>query len=143
MNATTTELIVRAVIRRDGQLLAARQHTKPWYFLPGGHVEPGERVESTLVRELSEELGTQAKITGFLGAVEHGYTEDGTTHHEINLVFEVAVNDEEPTSQEDHLEFHRLALNQLAETDVRPSPLKHALVSAGAGHTPFWHGWDG
>jgi len=28
MNTTTTEIIARAVIRRDGQLLLARQQTK-------------------------------------------------------------------------------------------------------------------
>ncbi|OLT39112.1 ADP-ribose pyrophosphatase [Saccharomonospora sp. CUA-673] len=143
MSAATTEIIARAVIRRDGQLLVARQRTKSWSFLPGGHVEPGERVEAALVRELSEELGTEAKIAGFVGAVEHGYIEDGTTHHEINLVFDVAITDTDPISQEDHLEFHWLPLDQLAETDVRPGALKAALVTAGDDRTPFWHGWNG
>lgn len=142
-NAGTTEIIVRAVIRRDGQLLVARQHRKSWLFLPGGHVEPGERVEAALARELGEELGTEAKIAGFLGAVEHGYIEDGTTHHEINLVFEVVITATEPVSQEDHLEFHWLPLDQLAEADVRPGALKNALVTAGDDRTPFWHGWNG
>lgn len=141
--SATTEVIARAVIRCDGHLLVARQRSKAWSFLPGGHVEPGERVEAALVRELGEELGTEAKIAGFLGAVEHGYTEDGTTHHEINLVFEVAITDTEPDSQEDHLEFHWLPLDQLAEADVRPGALKIALVTAGDDRTPFWHGWNG
>lgn len=57
MSAGTTEIIARAVIRRDGQLLLVRQRTKSWSFLPGGHVEPGERVEVALVREIAEELG--------------------------------------------------------------------------------------
>jgi len=143
MSAATTEIIARAVIRRDGQLLLVRQRTKSWSFLPGGHVEPGERVEVALVRELAEELGTDAKIAGFVGAVEHGYIEDGVTHHEINLVFEVSINAAEPVSQEDHLEFHWLPLDQLADTDVRPGALKNALVAAGEDRTPFWHGWNG
>lgn len=143
MSATTTEIIARAVIRRDGQLLVARQRNKSWSFLPGGHVEPGEPVEVALVRELGEELGTEAKIAGFVGAVENSYIEDGTTHHEINLVFEVVITDTEPVSQEDHLEFHWLPLNQLAEADVRPGALKNALVTAGDNRTRFWHGWNG
>lgn len=93
--------------------------------------------------ELGEELGTEAKIAGFLGAVEHGYVEDGTTHHEINLVFEVAITDAKPVSQEDHLEFHWLPLDQLADADVRPGALTNALVTAGDDRTPFWHGWNG
>lgn len=78
MSAATTEIRVRAVVRRDGQLLVARQRTKSWSFLPGGHDEPGEPVEAALAHELDEELGTDVKFAGFLGAVEHGYVEDDT-----------------------------------------------------------------
>jgi 8-oxo-dGTP pyrophosphatase MutT (NUDIX family) len=143
MNTATTEIIVRAVIRRDGRLLLARQHTKSWSFLPGGHVEPGERLEIALARELAEELGTEAKVMGFVGAVEHGYIQDGTTHHEINLVFEVDINNAQPVSQEDHLEFYWLSLDHLAEADVRPETLKNALAAAGDTRAPFWRGWNG
>jgi 8-oxo-dGTP diphosphatase len=143
MNAATTEIIARAVIRRDGHLLLVRQRTKSWSFLPGGHVEPGERVEAALVRELAEELGTDAKVASFAGAVEHGYVDDGVTHHEINLVFEVSIDAAEPTSQEEHLEFHWLPLDHLADADVRPGALKNALVAADDDRTPFWHGWNG
>ncbi len=143
MRAATTEIIARAVIRRDGQLLLARQRTRSWSFLPGGHVEPGERVEVALVRELAEELGTGARVASFVGAVEHGYVEDGVTHHEINFVFDVAIDAAEPVSQEDHLEFHWLPLDQLTEADVRPGALRNALVAAGDDRTPFWHGWNG
>ena len=143
MSTATTEIIARAVIRRGGHMLLARQRTKSWSFLPGGHVEPGERVETALVREIAEELGTEAKIAGFVGAVEHGYVEDGTTHHEINLVFEVDIADDEPTSRENHLEFHWLPVDNLQDTDVRPGTLKNALLAAGDDRTPFWHGWHG
>ncbi len=143
MGDAHTEIIARAVIRRDGRLLLARQRTKKWSFLPGGHVEPDERVEPALVREIAEELGTDAKIAGFVGLVEHGYVEDDVTHHELNLVFEVAIGDAEPVSQEDHLEFHWLPLDQLAETDVRPGALKTALLAAGDSPKPFWHAWSG
>jgi 8-oxo-dGTP diphosphatase len=142
MSAATIEIIARAVIRRDGQLLLVRQRTKSWSFLPGGHVEPGERVEVAIVRELAEELGTDAEVAGFVGTVEHGYVEDGMTHHEINLVFEVSIDAAEPVSQEDHLEFRWLPLDQLANTDVRPDALKNALVAAGEDRTPFWRGWN-
>lgn len=143
MSAASTEIIARAVIRRNGHILLARQRTKAWSFLPGGNVEAGERVKVALIREIAEELGTEAKIAGFVGAVEHGYLEHGTTHHELNLVFEVAIADTEPTSQEDHLEFHWLTVDQLADTDVRPKTLKNALLAAGDDRTPFWHGWNG
>jgi 8-oxo-dGTP diphosphatase len=142
MDAATTEIIARAVIRRDSDMLLVKQRTKKWSFLPGGHVEPGECVEAALVREIAEELGTSAKIAGFVGVVEHGYVEDGITHHELNLVFNVTITDAEPTSQEDHLEFHWLPVAQLADTDVRPGALKTALLAAGSESEPFWHAWN-
>lgn len=141
MTADSTELIARAVIRKDDRLLLARQRTKSWSFLPGGHVEPGEPVETALARELAEELGADAKITGFVGVVEHGYIEDGATHHEINLVFRADLGDADPVSQEDHLEFHWLPIGDLAAADVRPGGLKDALATAP--ESPFWQPWRG
>jgi 8-oxo-dGTP diphosphatase len=143
MSADTTEIIARTVIRRNGHLLLARQRTKSWSFLPGWHVDPGERVEIALVREIGEELGTDAKIAGFVGVVEHGYIEDDVTHHELNLVFEVAITDAESVNQEDHLEFHWLPLDQLADTDVRSGALKNALLATREDQIPFRHGWKG
>ncbi len=136
------EIIVRVVIRRDAHLLLARERTKAWSFLPGGHVEPGERVEVALIREIAEELGAEAEIGGFVGVVEHGYLEDDVIRHELNLVFEVTITDAEPRSQEDHLEFHWLPLDQLASTDVQPGVLKNALLSTEDDRTPFWRGWS-
>jgi 8-oxo-dGTP diphosphatase len=106
--------------------------------VPGGHVEPGERVEIAFVREIAEELGTDA---GVVGVVEHGYIEDDVTRHELNLVFEVAITDAESASQEDHLEVRWLPLDQLADTDVRPGALKNALLATGDDRIPFRHGW--
>jgi 8-oxo-dGTP pyrophosphatase MutT (NUDIX family) len=93
-----------------------------------------------LVREIAEELGVDAKITGFVGKMGHRYIEDGVTHHELNFVFEVITTASEPTntgselvSQENHLEFHWLPLEQLADADVRPAALKDALLAAHGG----------
>ncbi|MGH3910388.1 MAG: hypothetical protein ACRDRM_06115 [Pseudonocardiaceae bacterium] len=58
-------------------------------------------------------------------------------------MFVVAIDDDEPVSQEDHLEFHWLPLDHLTDADVRPGTLKNALLAAGDARTPFWHGWSG
>ncbi|WP_406455114.1 (deoxy)nucleoside triphosphate pyrophosphohydrolase [Streptomyces sp. NBC_01622] len=51
-----------------GRLLAARRSAPPElagrWELPGGKVEPGERPDAALVRELREELGVDAEAVG-------------------------------------------------------------------------------
>jgi 8-oxo-dGTP diphosphatase len=61
-------VVVGAALLDGGRLLAARR-TAPLelagrFELPGGKVEPGERPEVALVRELREELGVDAETVG-------------------------------------------------------------------------------
>jgi ADP-ribose pyrophosphatase YjhB (NUDIX family) len=54
---------VRAIIIDRGELLMV-QHigTSGYYALPGGHLEPGERLTDAMVRELKEETGVTARV---------------------------------------------------------------------------------
>jgi thymidylate synthase (FAD) len=127
----TTEIIARAIIRRDDRLLLARQLGAGWWFLPGGHVEAGEGAEAALVRETAEELGVEARVLGLVGVVGNRYSDDGGTHHELNVVLEVEVDHAEPVSREEHLEFRFLSRDEVEEADVRPSSLKALLLAPG------------
>lgn len=124
------EVIARAVVRTGGGIVLARQRGKSWWFLPGGHVEPGEAATRALARELDEELGMavadEAQVTP-IGVVEHAYTEDGCQRSEVNLVFAVTTAQSEFTSREDHLEFAVVQLDDLEGVQVRPGPLEAAL----------------
>ncbi|HEV3218867.1 MAG TPA: (deoxy)nucleoside triphosphate pyrophosphohydrolase [Candidatus Acidoferrales bacterium] len=58
--------VVAAIIVRDSRILICQRSRKgsfplKWEF-PGGKVEPGEDLQSALVRELYEELGIRATI---------------------------------------------------------------------------------
>ena len=58
-------MVAVALIDADGRVLLAqrpegKQLAGLWEF-PGGKVEPGERPEETLIRELDEELGIAVK----------------------------------------------------------------------------------
>ncbi|MEQ8766194.1 MAG: NUDIX domain-containing protein [Planctomycetota bacterium] len=45
-------------------------------FLPGGGIEPGETAIEAAIREIEEECGWVARVTGELGlAIEHAYSE--------------------------------------------------------------------
>lgn len=60
-NVLTLTVVAAALVDADGRVLLqqrpdGRQMAGLWEF-PGGKVEPGERPEAALVRELEEELG--------------------------------------------------------------------------------------
>lgn len=75
----TVLVVAVALIDTDGRVLIAqrpegKQLAGLWEF-PGGKVEPGERPEAALIRELKEELGidvTEACLAPFVFA-SHGY----------------------------------------------------------------------
>ncbi len=63
-------LVVGAALVRHGRVLATRRTHPPeaaglWEF-PGGKVEPGEDPAAAIVREIHEELGCAARVTGWL-----------------------------------------------------------------------------
>ena len=55
------QMIVSALVRRDGQMLLVEEMEPadpgPTWMLPGGRVEPGETLIKALRRELAEETG--------------------------------------------------------------------------------------
>ncbi len=60
---STMLVVAAALVDRDGRVLlqqrtAGRQMAGLWEF-PGGKMDPGERPEEALVRELQEELGIE------------------------------------------------------------------------------------
>ncbi len=95
MAKSSIELIARGVLRDGGRVLLCRNRKHGHRFLPGGHVEFGERAAEALEREMREEIGVDLVAGPFLGATEgrfHQTNKHGQAvqHHEVNLVFELA-----------------------------------------------------
>lgn len=66
-------LAASVAVFRDGRILLAARAKPPLrgtFSLPGGLVEPGETLAEAALRELSEEVGVEAEIIGFVGPVE-------------------------------------------------------------------------
>ncbi len=64
----------------DNKILLIKRKTRPFvgfWALPGGRMDPGETIEQTVIREVKEETGLDAKIVGVVGEyVEKGIREE-------------------------------------------------------------------
>lgn len=128
-----THLLARAVIRDAGRVLLVQSDGQPHTFLPGGHVEDGEGVETCLVRELKEELGVESRVDRYLGAVEHRWSRNDTPQYEINHCFAVSAPglaaSTAPSAQEPYLTFGWVAVDALDEAALQPTPLRQLLAN--------------
>jgi 8-oxo-dGTP pyrophosphatase MutT (NUDIX family) len=129
-------VLSRAVVIDEDHLLLCKTLDLPisFYFLPGGHVEQGESVETSLLRELVEEAGVEARIKRFLGVLEYSFEPGHSSichNHEYNFIFEVesdSLKMNRPIKQlEPHLELVWISLSKITEIDFRAEPLKTLL----------------
>ncbi len=65
--------MTREVILKNGKILVVKTLGTTNTFLPGGHIEIGERAEDALKREIKEEINQQAQIKEHLGAIAQAY----------------------------------------------------------------------
>jgi 8-oxo-dGTP diphosphatase len=65
---------------KDNKILLIKRNTKPfkdYWALPGGRMDPGEKIEQTVVREVKEETGLDVAIVSIVGEyVEKGVKDD-------------------------------------------------------------------
>lgn len=66
---TFAQAAVKALVERDGKILALRQKTKEFNYwdLPGGRIEGNENPEQALEREVMEETGLSVKVEELIG----------------------------------------------------------------------------
>lgn len=109
--ALTTDLL----IHRDGAVvLVKRRHEPLGWALPGGFVDPGERVGPAAVREALEETG----LAVHLESLFHVYSDPSrdVRRHTATVVW-IASAEGEPVGGDDAAEAHWFPL------DALPSPL--------------------
>ncbi|MFH1313107.1 MAG: NUDIX domain-containing protein [Candidatus Eisenbacteria bacterium] len=134
--------LARGIVSSDGKVLLVHKKGAGHTFLPGGHIESGEKAETALIREIEEETGKTATVRRFVGAVEHVWHENNAQNHEINLVFEISIPDIDssapPESLEPDIEFIWSDPADLKSHNLQPHSLIECLLTLRSGYTGFW-----
>ena len=126
------ENIARGVCVVDGHVLLCRPVAGGYTYLPGGHIEFGEKGAEALAREVREELGLESKVGELLGVVESSFVQHGKQHAEISLVYRLelvfpAGGPREPRplkSREDWIEFVWWPVGRLDEANMLPPEMR-------------------
>jgi ADP-ribose pyrophosphatase YjhB (NUDIX family) len=122
-------LAASIAVFREGRVLLARRAKSPafgLYSLPGGRVEPGETIRDAALRELREEVGIAAAITGFIDHVEHiEFGADGSlAAHAVICAFAGHWTGGEPALSEEVSDL--VWVDPLAPGDL---PMTHGLLA--------------
>jgi 8-oxo-dGTP diphosphatase len=112
-------------------ILLCRNRKAGNVYLPGGHIDFGETGAEALVREIREEMGCRARVSGFLGCAEHFFMQEGEPHAEINLVYAMRVSgitpDQTPPCCEAWIQFFWHPPSRLATSHLEPATLRRQL----------------
>ncbi len=134
----TIEIIARALIIKDNKILSCKTVTQGNYFLPGGHVEFGESAKATLVREMHEEAHAVIKDIEYLGLFEHSYGEHEDIHHEINIIYTAQIEDENVVSQEAHITFEWIPIEEFSSIKFLPKVFQDKIVKYFSSSKPIY-----
>lgn len=124
--------VVAGIIRHQGLILIARRksgsHLAGCWEFPGGKVEPGERPEDTLVRELQEEFSISTKTGSFVAESLYDY---GTKR--IRLLGYLSSYLGGDFTLESHDEVRWVRLEEIASFPLAPAdvPILQALMARG------------
>lgn len=105
---------VGVVCLRGDEVLLIRRGRPPRlgdWSLPGGRIEPGERATDAALRELREETGVEAEITGLVDVVDGLFPEAG--RHYVLIDYAARWVSGEPAAGDDALEARFVALDQV------------------------------
>ena len=115
------QVVVGAVIRDQNAILLLRRPPADFmggiWELPSGKAEPGETLQTALIREVAEETGL--KITGITAYLGHFDYQSASGKHSRQFTFTVEVAAPEPVTLTEHDAFDWADLNdRLPVTDA-------------------------
>lgn len=138
INVEDYKLNVRAagVIIHNNKVLTHRNVNNDHYALIGGRVQIGEDSETTIKREIMEELGKEIEITGYISTIENFFELKGEKYHEIMFVHKAEFVNEEDKKIEstikniegkEYLQYEWLDLDEIEKYPLMPKAIKEIL----------------
>lgn len=132
------KLNIRAagVIIHNNKILVHKNVNSDHYALIGGRVEIGEDSETTVKREVEEELGKEVEVTGYVSTIENFFEMKGKKYHEILFIHKAEFANEEDKKIEytlknvegkDYLQYEWLELDKIEEYPLLPKTVKEVL----------------
>lgn len=127
---------VAAVIEINGHVLIHKQVKDQHWALPGGRVELMEDSQTSIIREIKEELGYEVQVDRLLWFTENFFIYNSKNYHEIGLYYKVLLIDEnfsfttEPFYGEegDRLIYQWVPIDQLENILLFPEFLRKSLA---------------
>jgi len=82
----------RVLVVQDNKILLVKEVDDDWWALPGGGIDHGESIESTVAREIEEELGVAAsEVSSDFEIVHYNIGNVVNSVPRMNLFFKVSV----------------------------------------------------
>lgn len=138
INVEDYKLNIRAavVVIHNNKVLVHRNINSDHYALIGGRVKIGEDSETTVKREIQEELGKDIEIKGYVSTIENFFEMKGSKYHEIMFVYRAEfVNDDDKKIEytlknwegKDYLQYEWLELNKIGQYPLVPKVIQEVL----------------
>ena len=133
--ANSIAIAVSAFIQDDQRkILMIRRTDNDYYSIPGGQLELGETLAQAAVREVREETGIDAEVTGIIGLYSNpnhviAY-DDGEVRQEFSICFRAKALGGQLRTSSESKEVHWVAPGDLDALNIHPSihlRLQHAL----------------
>jgi len=138
INIEDYKLNVRAagIIIHNNKILTHRNVNDDHYALIGGRIQVGEDSETTLKREIMEEMGKEINITGYASTIENFFEIHGEKYHEIMFVYMAEFLNKEDQKIEntiqniegkEYLKYEWLDLEKIEKYPLKPEIIKQVL----------------
>ena len=132
------KLNIRAggLIIHNNKILAHKNINKDHYCIPGGRIELGENSETTIKREIQEELGKDIDILKYLSTIENFFYMNEKKYHELYFLYRIEFKNEEDKKIEytmhnmegkDYLQYEWLDIDKIDEYNILQECLKDML----------------